>query len=142
MSLISPPLVPVERAADHAKPGSGVVAISDEDPCLVIGHGTKFKTEMQLKWKILLPKYLNSPVGEVVEIISDTQLRIKKEFSGENGKATVRIRDKLDELKESGKEGLEYKRIPVLDQQDMYRFVYQRLKEGGCIGIFPEGKLS
>ena len=97
---------------------------------------------MQLKWKILLPKYLNSPVGEVVEIISDTQLRIKKEFSGENGKATVRIRDKLDELKESGKEGLEYKRIPVLDQQDMYRFVYQRLKEGGCIGIFPEGELS
>jgi len=24
----------------------------------------------------------------------------------------------------------------------MYRHVYQRLKEGGCIGIFPEGKLE
>lgn len=97
---------------------------------------------MQPKWKILLPRYLNSPVGEVVEVISDTELRIKKEFSGENGKATAKIRDKLDELKETGKDGLEYKRIPVLNQQDMYRFVYQRLKEGGCIGIFPEGVFS
>lgn len=134
--------VPVERAADHAKPGTGVVTISEEDPCLVIGHGTKFKTEIQPKWKILLPRYLNSPIGEVVEIISDTELRIKKEFSGEKGKATAQILEKLDEFKESGKEGLEYKWIPVLNQQDMYRFVYQRLKEGGCIGIFPEGEIS
>lgn len=77
-----------------------------------------------------------------MEVISDTELRIKKEFSGEKGKATAQILEKLDELKESGKEGLDYRWIPVLNQQDMYRFVYQRLKEGGCIGIFPEGEFQ
>lgn len=85
----------------------------------------------------MLPRSIGSLVAEVTEIISDTELRIRKEFGGEKG--TLRIREKLDELRESGQEGIEYKCMPFVDQQEMYRFVYQRLKEGGCIGIFPEG---
>ncbi|KAF8188418.1 glycerol-3-phosphate O-acyltransferase [Pholiota molesta] len=114
--------IPVSRAADMASPGKGRVWISPEDPCLVLGEGT-----------------ISSAVAEVVEVISDTELRVKKEFGGESGKGTARIRDKLDELKAEGINGLEYKKLPYVDQQDMYRHVYQCLKEGGSIGIFPEG---
>ncbi|KAF8136325.1 glycerol-3-phosphate O-acyltransferase, partial [Boletus edulis] len=131
--------IPVARAADEAKPGTGLVSLSPDDPCLVIGEGTRFKSEFTPKMQIMLPKSVNSVVAEVVEIISDTELRIKKEFGGETGKRTARIREKLAEVKAEGKSGLSFKSLPFIDQQEMYRGVYQRLKEGGCIGIFPEG---
>jgi hypothetical protein len=54
--------------------------------------------------------------------------------------------------------GVEYKALPYIDQTkvcvgaiigrmtdtpaQMYSAVYQKLKEGGCIGIFPEGGRS
>jgi len=88
----------------------------------------------------MLPKSVNSPVAEVTEVISDTQLKIKREFGGDSGKVTTRIREKLAELRDQGQNGLEFKRLPFVDQQDMYRYVYQCLKDGGCIGIFPEGQ--
>ena len=130
------------RAVDYAKPGSGRVSLADDDPCLVIGHGTNFTSEFSPRWQILLPKSTGSLVAEVVEIISETQLRIKKEFGGESGKGTTRVREKVEEARENGESGLDYKRLPFTDQQDMYRFVYKRLKEGGCIGIFPEGDFA
>lgn len=87
----------------------------------------------------MLPKTVNTAVAEISEIISDTELRIKREFGGESGKTTSRIREKVTELREQGKDGLEFKTLPFVDQQEMYRHVYQSLKDGGCIGIFPEG---
>jgi len=89
----------------------------------------------------MLSKSVNSAVAEVAEVISDTVLRIKKEFGGDSGKGTARIREKTAELREQGATGLEFKVLPFVDQQQMYRYVYQCLKEGGCIGIFPEGEL-
>jgi len=89
--------------------------------------------------QIMLPKSVNFAVAEVTEVISDTQLRIKKEFGGESGKGTVRIREKVKELQAEGKQGLDFKKLPHVDQKDMYHHVYQCLTEGGCIGIFPEG---
>jgi glycerol-3-phosphate O-acyltransferase/dihydroxyacetone phosphate acyltransferase len=115
------------------------VYLSSDDPCLVLGDGTKFETQFSPKMQIMLPKSLNSLAAEVVEVISDTELRIKKEFGGESGRGTIRIREKLAEGREDGKNGLEFKVLPFIDQQEMYRGVYKRLKEGGCIGIFPEG---
>jgi glycerol-3-phosphate O-acyltransferase/dihydroxyacetone phosphate acyltransferase len=56
---------------------------------------TDFKPRMQM----MLPKSLGSPVAEVVEVVSDTELRIKKEFGGDSGKGTTQIREKLSELK-------------------------------------------
>ena len=119
-----------------------VKILDDNDPCLIIGHGTKFSSDFAPKWQILLPKSTGSLVAEVVDVVSDTRLRIKKEFGGESGKGTLRVREKIGEALASGSEGLEYKRLPYTDQQDMYRFVYKRLKEGGCIGIFPEGLMT
>lgn len=131
--------VPVARAADDAKPGTGFVSISPDDSCLVVGHGTKFTQEFKPKMQIMLPKTVNTAVAEVVEVISDTKLKIKREFGGESGKTTVRIREKVSELKNEGLEGLTFKTLPFVDQQQMYHHVYQCLKDGGCIGIFPEG---
>lgn len=131
--------VPVARAADEKKPGTGFVQLSDNDPCLVVGHGTRFTEELKPKWQIMLPKSLNYMVAEVVEVISDTEVRIKREFGGEGGKGTAKVREHITQAQATGAEGLEFKRLPLIDQQEMYRLVYQRLKEGGAIGIFPEG---
>ncbi|KZP03045.1 hypothetical protein FIBSPDRAFT_769549, partial [Athelia psychrophila] len=54
-------------------------------------------------------------------------------------KTTNRIREKTSELQAEDIQGLEFKTLPWVDQQQMYKHVYQSLKEGGCIGIFPEG---
>lgn len=128
--------IPVVRAADEAKAGEGLIRLSDTDPCIVLGEGTSFLSQFSPKTQIMLSKSLNFAVAEVVEIISDTELRVKKEFGGENGKGTTRFREAV---KESGGKGITYKALPFVDQQEMYGHVYQRLKEGGCIGIFPEG---
>lgn len=87
----------------------------------------------------MLPKTVNSAVAEIAEVVSDTELKIKREFGGESGKTTTRVREKLAELQAEGTDGLEFKTLPFVDQQQMYRDVYESLKDGGCIGIFPEG---
>ena len=131
--------VPVSRAADEAKSGTGKIHLSDDDNCLVIGDGTKFTTELKPKWQIMLPKNLNSATAEVVEVISDTEARIKKEFGTDGGKATAKFRELVAEAKNTGASGLQFRRLPFIDQQEMYQFVYRRLKQGGLLGIFPEG---
>ena len=87
----------------------------------------------------MLPKSVGSAVAEVVQVVSDTELRIKKEFGGESGKGTARILEKLKDLQAEGKQGLEFKKLPHIDQNEMYQYVYVCLKSGGAIGIFPEG---
>ncbi|KAF8894585.1 hypothetical protein BD779DRAFT_1501913 [Infundibulicybe gibba] len=118
--------IPVFRAADSAMPGSGLVWLSPDDPCLVLGEGTKFLAEFSPRMQIMLPKSLNSAIAEVSEVISDTELKIKREFGGESGKGTLRIRERVSELRRDGVKGLSYKRLPFVDQQEI-------------IGIFPEG---
>ncbi|KAF5315645.1 hypothetical protein D9611_004666 [Ephemerocybe angulata] len=131
--------IPVARAADYASAGQGHVWLSPDDPCLILGEGTQFTKDFKPKMQILLPKSVNSAVAEVSEVISDTELKIKREFGGESGKGTTRIREKVSELKQNGVSGLDYKKMPFVDQQEMYRHVYQALRDGGSIGIFPEG---
>ncbi len=133
--VLTPCVVPVVRAADDAKAGTGEITISEEDPCLIIGHGTRFTTEFKPRMQILLPKSVGSNVAEVVEIISDTQLRVRKEFSG-----TARLRERIKELQASGKNGFSFQCLPFVDQHQMYQHVYQSLTEGGAICIFPEGR--
>ncbi|EMD38599.1 hypothetical protein CERSUDRAFT_94131 [Gelatoporia subvermispora B] len=76
-------------------------------------------------------------VAEVVEVLSDTELRVKKEFGGDKG--TARLQEKIKEVQADGQPGIEYKRLPHIDQAEMYQYVYHCLTEGGVIGIFPEG---
>ncbi|KAI6007065.1 glycerol-3-phosphate O-acyltransferase [Pisolithus albus] len=131
--------IPVVRAMDEAKPGTGLVYLSTDDPCLLLGERTCFKSEFAPRMQIMLPKSVDSVVAEVLEVISDTELLLKREFGSETGKGTARVREKLAEIEAEGRTGFPFKILPFIDQQEMYRGVYQRLKEGGCIGIFPEG---
>ena len=106
----------------------------------MIGYGTKFTTELAPKRQILLPKSLGAPLAEVIEVISDTEARIKKEFGGDSGTKTSKLRDRCAELGEG--KGVEYKVLPHVDQADMYGAVYKRLINGESIAIFPEGMSS
>ncbi|KAG5643476.1 hypothetical protein DXG03_000864 [Asterophora parasitica] len=133
--------IPVSRAADSASPGTGRIYLSPDDPCLVLGDGTKFLSEFSPRMQIMLSKTLGSLVAEVSQVISDTELSIKREFGGESGKGTAKVREHVSELRQQGTTGLEFKKMPFVDQQEMYRHVYQCLNEGGSIGIFPEDLL-
>lgn len=87
----------------------------------------------------MLPKSVGSVVAEVLEVKSDTELRIKREFGGESGKGTAFVREKMQHLEKDGEQGFEFKKIPILDQKETFHHVYECLKGGGCIVIFPEG---
>ncbi|KAI8998717.1 glycerol-3-phosphate O-acyltransferase [Trametes punicea] len=126
--------IPVVRAADNAMPGTGEITISEEDPRLIIGHNTRFTNEFSPKMQVMLPRTVGSGVAEVVEVISDTQLRVRKEFPG-----TPKLREKIKEFQANGQQGVTFKRLPFVDQHEMYQHVYQSLTEGGAICIFPEG---
>ena len=135
-------VVPVARAADDAKAGTGKVYLSLDDPYLVLGEGTKFLEQLKPKMQIMLSKVVNSSIAEVTQVISDTQLRIKTEFHNDTEKCTKLIREKVEEAKSQGIDGLTFKALPHVDQNEMYQHVYQRLHEGGCIAIYPEGEYS
>jgi glycerol-3-phosphate O-acyltransferase/dihydroxyacetone phosphate acyltransferase len=130
--------IPVSRAADSASPGTGLIRLSPDDTHVVLGSGTKFLSEFSPRMQIMLSKSMNSLVAEIAEVISDTELKIKKEFGG--GKGTIKIHEKMAELRDLGKAGLEFKKLPFVDQQEMYQNVYDSLDRGGSIGIFPEGQ--
>lgn len=129
----SPSLVPVIRAADAAKAGRGKIRLSPEDALLVFGEGTAFTTTFTPRMQIMLPRGISSATAEVVEIIDDTTIRVKKEFASDKGKVTAKFR-------EAG--AVDYKSLPFVDQQEMYRHVYESLENNGSIGIFPEGERS
>lgn len=138
--LIQAITVPISRAQDEAKTGTGFVRLSPDDPCLVIGVGTKFESELGPRTKIMLPKSVGAVLAEIDQIISDTEVRIKREFSGDRGKGTAKIRQKVDAAIANGEKGLPFKVLPYINQESIYRHVYEQLNNGGCIGIFPEGQ--
>lgn len=115
----------VVRAQDNLKPKSGKIFVDfDKDPLLVRGEGTKFTKEVAVRGLLGLPRSLGN--AEIEEIISDTELRIRKEYKNSKGRELVA-------------KGTEYKFAPHVDQSSVYRYVFDHLNQGGCIGIFPEG---
>lgn len=87
----------------------------------------------------MLPKSAGYASATLAEVVSDTELKLKAEFvipskdGSTNVKASQRVRNDV------GSGGWEYKVLPHVDQEDTYGAVFQRLNEGGSIGIFPEG---
>ena len=129
--------VPVSRALDLTKPATGMIYLPepDENPLLVRGRGTKFKTEAQMGGLLVLPtpKTGGSAAStEIVEIRSDEEIILKKEFKGRA--AFLQLT-----LGEGESKGTKYKTAPKVDQTEVYEAVFERLSQGGCVGIFPEG---
>ncbi|WFD44187.1 hypothetical protein MPSI1_002853 [Malassezia psittaci] len=125
--------IPVSRAADYAKTGKGFLQ-RGKDGLHIQGIDTQFTKQLMVRGQLVLEKETDYASAEVVEILNDTEVRIKKEFSGEEI-------DKAFEGQLHGKSepGARYKCFPYVDQKDMYASVYECLSDGKCLGIFPEG---
>ena len=120
--------VPVARPQDLAKEGKGKIYLNDRimEPLRIKGIGTEFTKQLEVGSQITLPNNVGS--SKVVEIISDTELIIKKEFKDLKALAML-----------AKPEGSSYKCLPHVDQSQVYKAVFNTLNTGNCIGIFPEG---
>lgn len=115
----------VVRAQDNLKTAKGKIFVDfDKDPLRVRGEGTQFTKDAGLRGLLGLPRSLGN--AEIVEIVSDTELIIRKEFKGTKAKELLTT-------------GTSFKTAPHVDQSSVYRYVFEHLNKGGCIGIFPEG---
>ncbi|KAH6559911.1 hypothetical protein BASA61_000190 [Batrachochytrium salamandrivorans] len=125
--------IPVERAQDKSITGSGTLYMPDEsDPYLLHGHNTEFTKQIKSRSSASLPNNLG--VGEVAEVISDTELRLSKPLNTLGATACLRCVDECGKVT-----GSPYSIIPHLDQSKMFSEVTQRLVEHSAVGIFPEG---
>lgn len=143
--------IPVGRALDQVKPAQGKIFLPDQDndPTLIQGVGTDFKNgDFQVGGLIVLPKAKGqTPSTEIAEIISPTEIRLKKPFktpealdsltsSGSTGGSNPSGGDGNGQLESRG---CSFKVAPYVDQTKVYNAVFEELDAGGCIGIFPEG---
>ncbi|ROV91052.1 hypothetical protein VMCG_09593 [Cytospora schulzeri] len=145
--------VPVGRAQDAAKPKNGIVYLPDPigDPTLIRGIGTHFDRDAEIGGLIFLPsaKGQASNSVDIAEINGPEEIRIKRPFKTKLPLFQLTGREDIDEsgnftnkelkgMKE-GYEGTKYKLAPHIDQTKVYEAVFDRLRSGGCVGIFPEG---
>ncbi|RMD44195.1 hypothetical protein DV735_g1020, partial [Chaetothyriales sp. CBS 134920] len=132
--------IPVGRALDKVKPAKGRIFLPDEanDPSLIQGVGTDFANgDFQVGGLIVLPKRANqAPSAEIKEIISSTELRLKKPFKTPQAIELLTATDYADDNEVTG---CSFKVAPHVDQSKVYNAVFDELDVGGCVGIFPEG---
>ncbi|KAG2231461.1 hypothetical protein BDF21DRAFT_418831 [Thamnidium elegans] len=120
--------IPVIRPQDLAKPGQGRIQLLNRktDPLRIIGIDTHFTTQLKPRDSIVLPKGCGQ--SEVFQVISDTEIIIKKEFK------ELRALEIL-----TSSDGTAYKCMPHVEQDSVYKCVHDELNNGRCITIFPEG---
>ena len=152
--------VSVGRALDLKKPAKGKIYLPDpeNDPTLVKGIDTDFTNEKVYMHGglLVLPSVNNAAANtEIAEILSKDEIRVKKPFRGDvaykqitgqeapsdgtNGDANGHMVNGDTKSEKSSYEGTKFSVAPHVDQSKVYESVFTRLKEGGCIGIFPEG---
>ncbi|CAM0141891.1 Glycerol-3-phosphate/dihydroxyacetone phosphate acyltransferase [Umbelopsis sp. WA50703] len=117
--------IPVIRPQDLVYTGNGTIFLDSFDPTLVRGNFTLFTKQLSSRFFLILSKTVKL---EVVEVISDTAVRIRQE---------VEDQPTLSALKDGG--GIRYKIMPYVDQKGLYKRVNEKLSNGDCITIFPEG---
>ncbi|KAG4303795.1 hypothetical protein PORY_002793 [Pneumocystis oryctolagi] len=119
--------IPVARPLDHLMPGTGKIILpSLSSPKYVRGIDTKFTEELSRESLIVISS--NFPVLEIKEVISDTEVILKKEYQ------------ELDTISsEERSQEFNFKIALKINQTKVYNQVFKKLEEGKCIGIFPEG---
>lgn len=108
--------VPVARASDNAKTGKGTVYLdpsSTPEDNILKGSGTQFTKEFGPKYQLQLGKQYGFPTVEVVEIIDDETVKVKKMYAKD--KIIADLKDAKDSIDKGGK-GLPYKCLPYIDQ--------------------------
>ena len=146
--------VPVGRALDSKKPAAGRIYLPDPegDPTLVKGTDTDFTDgNVYMPGGLLVLPTINNVAAntEIQEIIDRDELRLKKPFKGDVAfkQLTGRSLEESDgktSNDNSGEQaekfdGIKFSVAPHVDQSAVYEAVFERIHEGGCIGIFPEG---
>jgi glycerol-3-phosphate O-acyltransferase / dihydroxyacetone phosphate acyltransferase len=139
--------IPVARAMDDVRPAKGKIFLPDQDndPTLVRGVGTDFKSgDFVVGGLIVLPKVRGqTPSTDIAEIISSTELRLKKPFKSPEalesltGTSSGSGTPGGDPHEQS--RGCSFKVAPFVDHSKVYDSVFDELDDGGCVGIFPEG---
>lgn len=120
--------ISVSRAQDLQVKGKGKIYLPDRmSPIHLSGEGTQFTKSAKIGSLIVLPGETTGS-AEIASIESDTHLTLKREFKG------LKALELLTQ-----ETGTAYKIAPKVDQSAVYNEVFQRLNEGGCVGIFPEG---
>jgi glycerol-3-phosphate O-acyltransferase/dihydroxyacetone phosphate acyltransferase len=125
-------VVPVSRAMDSTKAGEGTIYLPDPNgnPKLLCGIGTTFDgPEFEVGGSIYLPT-----VNGDSQKLDIAEIRGPNEISLKNAPSHI---DALQQL--SQPQGTKFKVAPHVDQADVYKAVFDRLRDEGCIGIFPEG---
>ncbi|KAK8045249.1 acyltransferase [Apiospora rasikravindrae] len=145
--------VPVGRAQDSAKPKPGLVYMPDpiNNPNIIRGVGTNFERDAEVGGMIFLPsvKGQSGTNVDIMEIVGPEEIRTKRAFKGKVSLFQLTGRDDITEEgrftnpqingPKPGFEGTKYKLAPRIDQSKVYQAVFDRLRSGGCVGIFPEG---
>jgi glycerol-3-phosphate O-acyltransferase/dihydroxyacetone phosphate acyltransferase len=145
--------VPVGRAQDAAKPAQGTVYLPDptNDPTLVRGVGTDFLKQAEVGGMLFLPsiKGQSGASVDIAQILGPEEVRIKRAFKGKLALTQLTARDDIDDNgnltnvdlagPKPGYQGTKFKLAPHIDQSMVYQAVFDRLRSGGCVGIFPEG---
>jgi glycerol-3-phosphate O-acyltransferase/dihydroxyacetone phosphate acyltransferase len=111
---------------------------------LVRGVGTDFEKQAQKGGLLVLPTINNAAANaEIADILGPEQLRIKREFKGEDaikqltGRDSAEVGEKIEVR--DGFDGSSYMTAPKIDQTKVYDAVFDRLDHNGCVCIFPEG---
>lgn len=107
--------IPVSRPQDAAFAGAGVVIADGSD--VLKGQGTRFAAEVKPGDHV----EIKGQPYKVQAVASDSELRVDSPVMSH------------------GEGGEKYKVLPRTDQSSMYDAVHRSLKEGKCLGIFPEG---
>lgn len=144
--------IPVARALDKVKPAKGRVYLPDpeHDPTLLRGIDTDFTNgDFEVGGLIVLPKIRGqTPSTEIAEIISPTEIRLKKPFKTPEALESLHgggpsnakpITGHNAGGDQTGFPNCSFKVAPFVDQTKVYNAVFEELEDGGCIGIFPEG---
>ncbi|KAJ5217376.1 hypothetical protein N7468_010384 [Penicillium chermesinum] len=143
--------LPVARAMDSLKAGSGTVYLPDpvNEPTLLRGVGTNFEGPgFEPEGTIALPTINGtSHSTTIAEIRGPEELVLKKPFKHPDAIFQLTGRKDVDEKgnftgdgpKDPEFKGSKFKFAPHVDQTAVYEAVFGRLNAGGCVGIFPEG---
>lgn len=144
--------LPVARAMDNLKPGTGTIYLPDpiNEPTLLRGVGTNFEGPgFEKDGTIALPTINGtSHSAAIAEVRGPEELILKKPFKHRDALGQLTGRKDIDnDGKFSGDvseqnpdfKGTKFKVAPHVDQTAVYQAVFKRLGAGGCVGIFPEG---
>lgn len=115
----------VVRAQDNLKLAKGKISIDYEtNPLIVHGEGTLFTQQAMTRGLLGLPNSIGN--SEIAEIRSDTEILLRKEFKGQKARKLL-------------EKGTIFKTANHVNQTQVYHNVFDRMNQGGCVGIFPEG---